>query len=629
MTHFSAIDRQYSTAQPLGAIYSADSTRFAVWSPAACAVSVNLYNSGDDSAPLCSYPMTKDEKGVWHLDACGDLDGKYYTYSFCIDGTTREAPDIYSRSAGINGRKSMIFSERSVSVEGWEDDLPVRLKSPCDAIICEAHIRDLSMDENADFALRGKFLSLCETGVKNSHGDSAGLDYLTQLGITHLHLLPVMQNASVDERSPQFNWGYDPLLYNVPEGSYTTDPHDGRQRVRELRRLVQALHSHGIGVVLDVVYNHTFSVEDSPFTAAFPHYYYRHDGEEYSNGSGCGNELATERKMVSRFICDSLCALARDYHVDGFRFDLMGLMDIPTLNRCAKALRKINPDILLYGEGWTGGASPLPENRRALKHRASETAGAAMFSDDFRDGVKGSVFNDRDRGYINGIFTRQRQELIKSVMCGGVFHPQIDRPEWQCWAKAPTSCVNYVEAHDNLTLHDKLKLSMPKASAAERERTARLGIALVLLSQGIPFFQAGMELHRSKPDGNGGFVHDSYNSPDSINCIKWDDVTRCRATVEYMRGLIAIRKEFPQLRLTSAEEVRKIRIERLSGAAFALHNSGLILAVNPHRRPARIKLPAGEYHLLANDMSAGLTPLNTTRGSTSVPPQSILLLCKV
>ncbi|MBE6901343.1 MAG: type I pullulanase [Ruminococcaceae bacterium] len=626
MTDISAIDERYACSCRLGAAYTEQKTEFSVWSPLADEVHLELYSSGSTKRAERRVVMKKGADGVWRTSVSGDLDGMYYTYAVRFGDDVRSTADIYSRSACLNGKRGMIFSESSVSIDGWESDRPVKCKSPVDAVIYELHVRDFSMDENADFKARGKFLALCEEGVRNTHGDKAGLDYLRELGVTHIHLLPVMENGSVDEAKPTYNWGYDPYLYNVPEGSYSTDPCDGRVRVRELRTLVRTLHENGIGVILDVVYNHTYTVEDSPFSVLFPHYYYRHDGAEYSNGSGCGNELATERAMVRRFICDSVCALAQDYHIDGFRFDLMGLMDIETLDLCARELRRINSDIILYGEGWTGGASPLPEERRALKHHADKTAGVAMFSDDFRDGVKGSVFNERDCGYINGVYTKERRELIKSVLCGGVYHPEIYRSERQCWAKAPTSSVNYVEAHDNHTFRDKLALSMPKADEEERKRVNRLGAALVLLSQGIPFFQAGQELLRTKPDGNGGYIANSYKSPDSVNCIKWDDVTRYRGIVDYYRGLIAVRKAFPELRMTTAEQVRKIRFDDLSGGAFAAHIGRLILAVNPHRRAAVMALPEGEYEVLADGERAGTAALSSAKRKISVQRQSILLL---
>ncbi len=629
MERFADIDRAFYYGGRLGAAYSRTKTEFSVWSPCAESVQLRLYESCTSPLPCSQLPMTMDSKGVWRCTAAGDLDGTYYTYEVTINGITRETPDIYARAAGVNGERSMVFSPRSVHIDGWSAGRPIRCKSPADAVIYELHIRDFSMDGSADFKHRGKFPAFCEKGITNSFGEPVGTDYIRNLGITHVHLLPVMDFASVDESSqkPQFNWGYDPLSYNIPEGSYSTDPYDGHVRVKELRQLVKSLHDNNIGVILDVVYNHTYSAEDSPFSKMFPHYYYRHENNSYSNGSGCGNELATERRMVSKFISDSLCTLARDYHIDGFRFDLMGLMDIRTLNRCAKALRKINPDIILYGEGWTGGCSPLPEKLRAVKHLACRTDGIAMFSDDFRDGVKGSVFDDRNCGYINGS-AKERRELMKSVLCGGVYHPDINREDRQCWAKTPLSCVNYVEAHDNLTFWDKLSVSMPNADEAERIRVNKLGAALVFLAQGIPFLQAGQELLRSKPDGSGGFIHDSYRSPDSINCIKWDDITRNRDVMEYYRGLIAIRRTRSEFRMTDAEAIRRIRFEDLSGNAFAMYIGSLILIVNPNRRAARLRL-SGCYGILADEKRAASVPFAAVKGCVSAAPQSILLLDKL
>lgn len=618
---FSRTDIKYGYDGVLGAQYSEDKTEFSVWSPYAKKVTLMLYENCIDDAPISEIRMKKDG-GVWRCSVSGDLDGVYYTYIVEYNGVSQETPDIYSRSAGINGKRGMIFSPQSVDVEGWDDDRPVELSSPADAVIYELHIRDLSMDENGAFTSRGKFRALCEEGVKNSYGDSIGIDHLVKLGVTHVHLLPVMDFASVDESSPQFNWGYDPYLYNVPEGSYSTDPYDGHIRVRELRELVMALHKHGIGVIFDVVYNHTYKADNSPFGAIFPHYYYRHENGEYSNGSGCGNELASERRMVRKFICDSLCALARDYHIDGFRFDLMGLMDIETLNICAKKLREINPDIILYGEGWTGGISPLPDEMRALKHLVSQTEGIAMFSDDFRDGVKGSVFSDTDCGYVNGILTDERRELIKSVLCGGVYHPEINREGWQCWAKTPLNSVNYVEAHDNLTFFDKLTLSMPNSAFEERIKADKLGAALVFLAQGIPFIQAGQELLRSK-----GFDHNSYRSPDSVNCIKWNSVTENRDVMEYYRGLISIRRAYPELRMQTAEQVRSIHFEDIRNGGFVMRCGRLILAVNPSETAVKLDIGIGVYQVLADGEKASCEPLYALNGDALIGAQSIMLLC--
>lgn len=627
MHRFTETDRKFSYNGLLGADYHHERTSFAVWSPYAESVVLRLYKSDSAAAPYLEKAMSLCGHGVWRAEINGDLDGIYYTYVVTHDGQARETPDIYSKSAGCNSRRGMIFSPESVKPDGWEDDRRVSVASPADAVIYELHVRDFSMDENADFKCRGKFTAFRETGVTNSFGDKAGIDYLTQLGITHVHLLPVMDFASVDEAAPSFNWGYDPVLYNVPEGSYSSDPQDGRARVKELRQLIMTLHARGIGIILDVVYNHTYSAEDSPFGMTFPHYYYRHGKDGYSDGSGCGNEFATERAMARKFIADSLCALAEDYHFDGFRFDLMGLIDLTTLRQCEKRLRRINPDIILYGEGWTGGISALSENRRALKHNVSKLEGFAMFSDDLRDGVKGSVFDDRDCGYINGVTTSERRELIKSVLCGGVYHPAIDRGDWECWAKTPLHSVNYVEAHDNLTFRDKLKLSMPEAEDDELIRVNKLGAALVFLAQGIPFIQAGQELLRSKPLPDGGYDHNSYKSPDSVNCIKWNNVTTNRAVMEYYRGLIAIRKAFPELRMTSAEDVRTIRFTDLDDGAFAMYAGRLLLIVNPSCNAVSLPL-SEEYLILADVERADSIPFGEISDRAVAEPQSILLLKK-
>lgn len=627
---FYETDRKYYYGGELGAVYSKEKTEFAVWSPYAKSIELRLFKNGTDGAPYETLCMELCEKGVWRAAVSGDLDGIYYTYAVKHGDAVRETPDIYSKSAGLNSRRSMVVSPRSAYIEGWEHDSYVKLQSPCDALIYELHVRDFSMDENADFTYRGKFAAFCEENVKNSYGDTVGLSYIAELGVTHVHFLPVMDFASVDEAVPTFNWGYDPVLYNAPDGSYSIDPHNGYSRIKELRRLVKAMHDKGLGVILDVVYNHTFDATQSPFGIIYPHYYYRHERDgSFSNGSGCGNELASERRMMSKFICDSLCALCRDYHIDGFRFDLMGLIDTKTLNKCAKKLRMINPDIILYGEGWTGGASPLSEQRRAMKTNAADTENVAMFSDDFRDGVKGSVFCDLDCGYINGAADKNKRELIKSVMCGGIYHRDVARAYRHCWAKFPAASVNYVEAHDNLTFWDKLTLSMPKADINERLRVSRLGISLVLLAQGIPFIQAGQELLRTKPDGKGGFDSNSYRSPDSVNCIKWNCVTEHKEYLQYCKGLIAIRKAHDELRLRTAAEVREIRFTDLSGTAFAIHTGRLIIIINPHRRRAAMKLAKGEaYDVLCDGKNASVTPLYEIQGNASTAPQSVLVLRK-
>lgn len=620
---FTRIDSEYAFGGALGAMYSKNRTDFAVWSPEADSVTLNLYRSCRDAKPFHTMPMQKCG-GVWRGIVGGDLNGVYYTYTVDIFGSSNETIDIYACSAGVNGARGMIFDPAQTDPAGWESVGFVPLESKTDAVIYELHIRDFSADTEASFKNRGKFSAFCERNVTNRYGDSAGLEYISALGVTHIHLLPVADFASVDEDSdkPQFNWGYDPLNYNLPEGSYSSDPADGFARVREFKQLVSAAHEQGIGLIMDVVYNHTFDT-DSPFGRIYPHYYYRHDENGYSNGSGCGNEFASERFMARKFICDSLCYLMREYKLDGFRFDLMGLLDIDTLNLCARELKKINPNAVLYGEGWTGGASPLSEEYRAVKKNAALVPDYSMFSDDFRDGVKGSVFSDTAAGYINGEADIHCAEFIKSVLCGGVHHPEITRPQAEIWTDDPAQSVNYVESHDNLTFYDKLTLSMPNASESERIAADKLGAALVFLAQGVPFMQAGQELLRSKPSENG-FVHDSYKSPDSINCIKWNAVTENREVMEYYKGLIALRKHFPQLRLRTAEKIReRVHFENI-GAALVMRIDDLTAVINPLTEPITIELEPSLVY--AAKSRAGAEPFGEVSGKTEVAPISVLIV---
>lgn len=621
----SELDRRLFYGGELGAVYSAEQTLFRMWAPRAQEVKLRLFRSGSGGEPFCTEEMHRAEKGVWELSVGGDLNGVYYTYAVTHGGVTAETIDIYARSAGVNGERGMVINLETAQPEGWENSRPVRLSKYSDAVIYEVHVRDFSADISADFTHRGKFLAFAQEGAANSFGDTVGLEYIRSLGVTHIHLLPAADFASVDESaaSPQYNWGYDPLNFNLPEGSYSTCAADGFARVRELRTMICAAHEKGIGVIMDVVFNHTFSA-DSPFSRTVPDYYYRRSKGALSNGSGCGNEFASERRMAGKFICDSLCFWAREYKLDGFRFDLMGLLDTALLNRCAAALRRINPDILLYGEGWTGGLSPLAESRRAVKKNARLVPQYAMFSDDFRDGVKGSVFDDRDCGYVNGAADSERRELIKSVLAGGVSHPDVKRPEWQHWTDTPQQSVNYVESHDNLTLFDKLRLSMPDADEKRLLAADRMAAALVFLSQGIPFFQAGQELARSKPDGSGGYVHDSYNAGDEVNCIKWNDVTRRRSLVEYYRGLIALRRAFPQLRLASAQEIRRqVSFVDIGSSAFAMKNGGAVLLVNPTGRTVKMKTTAKSVVVYADGERASAQPLYTMK-TPAAKPHSIL-----
>lgn len=623
--NFIEYDTNYSYSGQLGAVWSKEKTVFRMWSPAANEVRVNIYNEGNDGERISVIPMLCIN-GLWEAEVQGDLSGKYYTYTVRIGFIERETIDIYARSAGVNGIRGMIFDPASTCPKGWEKSSPVKLEKYTDAIIYELHVRDFSADESGSFKFRGKFKAFTEKNVKNTAGDTIGLDYLADLGITHIHLLPVADYFTVDEsdNKPQYNWGYDPLNYNIPEGSYSTDPYDGLVRVKEFKELILAAHKKGIGVVMDVVYNHTYLTMDSPFNKSFPGYYYRQTYDGYfSNGSGCGNEFASEREMARKFIIDSLCYLAQEYKLDGFRFDLMGLIDIDTLNMAAEKLKEINPSIILYGEGWTGGASPLEESRRAVKSNTYKLPDYAMFSDDFRDTVKGNVFSDQSKGYINGA-DQQLEWKMKSVLCAGVRHPQIHYGH--NWTDSPCQVVNYVEAHDNLTFHDKLRLSMPTASMEDLIHIDKLGAALVFFSQGIPFIQAGQEFLRSKPVPHCGFDHNSYASPDSVNSLKWNRLTEFRQLADYYKGLIAVRKKFPELRMASGDDIRKfINFTDLGGGAFIARMRSVVLAVNPTWQDREI-IATG--YIYADGEQASDTPLRECDGRTVCKSRSILLVAE-
>lgn len=607
---FSQIDEKFAPAKKfaadaeLGAIYTPERTVFRVWSPLAERVSVNLYRAAVSDAPFRSLPMVS-ENGVWAAAAEGDLNGVYYTLSVVINGRERETIDPYAKSAGANGRRGMIYDPALLPPL-----TPFTAVPKSQAVIYELHIRDFSMDKSADFKARGKYSAFTESGVKNSHGDPAGLDYLASLGITHVHLLPAFDFASVDEtaKNPAYNWGYDPLDYFAPEGSYSSDANDGFARVREFREMVNSLHSRGIGVIMDVVFNHVYDADKSPLNTVFPDYYFRcNETGKLSNGSGCGNEVASEHYMARKLIADCLCHWVREYHIDGFRFDLMALLDIDTLNLCAERLKAINPDILLYGEGWTGGESPLPEDKRGSIANAAMIPDYSLFSDEFRDCVKGSVFSDEDRGYINGN-AKDRAELMKRAFAG---------------SDDPIQRVNYVECHDNLTFWDKLALSMPDSPEEERIAADKLGAVLVLLSRGVPFIAAGQELLRSKPNPDGsGFDHNSYKSPDSVNSLKWDNATIRRDVVEYYKGLIEVRRRFPKL----FEEA--VSFEDLEDGAFLARTGEFTLAVNPLRRPLSIELE-GEYEVCADGEKASPEPIRKVSGIAAVSPIAILLLHKI
>lgn len=630
--------QQYTySGHDLGSVCYPDRTEFRLWAPSASEITLQLFPDSHCSDAAEALPMKKTGHGVWYCSHARNLHGTCYTYLITTDGTTVETTDPYARACSANGIRSTAVDLSSTNPENWDKDHGPELKHFTDAILYELHIRDLSSDPSSGIRAAGKFAGLAQTGTKNRAGMPTGLDHIRELGVTHIHLLPCFDYASADESAdaPSFNWGYDPANYNIPEGSYSSNADDGAVRIREFKELIRTLHSHGLGVIMDVVYNHTAASEDSNFNRTAPYYYYRmtKDGA-FSNGSACGNETAAERPMVRNFIVDSVAYWAQEYHIDGFRFDLMGLHDIDTMKAIRSRLDEISPSLLLYGEGWTGGPSTLPEEKRAIKQNISRIPGVAAFNDNLRDSLKGNVFTPKEKGFATG--RKKLCEEIRFGICGACSHPQVDLklvPSADSfWAASPAQCINYVSAHDNLTLWDKIAVSNRSASRKLRLRMNLLTAAVYLTSQGIPFFQAGEEFLRSKPNEDGtGFNENSYNAPDLVNSLKWNELTKNRQVYDYYRGLITFRKNHPALRMDSAEMLRKhlTFLETLpeNTVAYRLHGrpngdslEEICILFNPNKDAAVFQIPDGSWKIYAQDQNAGNTPLDSFTGSNITVP---------
>ena len=551
----------------LGLTYSAKQSSFRIWSPPADNAQLLIYKNGLTDTPSQIIQMKKSEAGTWTALLAGDHNGKFYAFRVHIDNKWMNAvPDPYAKAVGVNGKKGMIIDLKQTNPPGWEKDRsPVfslmstqgrRAGDEVDAVIYELHVRDASIAFNSGIKNKGKFLGLAETGTKNLEGLSTGLDHLKELGVTHVHLLPVYDFLSIDETKsgkPQYNWGYEPLNYNTTEGSYSTNPYDGVTRIKEFKQLIKTFHENGLSVIMDVVYNHTMLTENSYFNQLVPGYYYRQTADgKFSNATACGNETASERPMMRKFMLESVKYWVQEYHIDGFRFDLMGVHDIVTMNLISKELHKIKPDILLYGEGWTAGACPLPDSVRALKANAAKLDHIAVFSDDIRDGIKGSVFRNEDRGFASG--KPGMEESIKFGIVASCKHPQVDYSKVNYskapYAAQPYNTITYAECHDNHVLWDKLAISAKDATEEQRRQMHKLALAIVLTSQGISFLPAGTEFLRSKK-GNDN----SYNAGDSINAIDWSLKTKNKDVFDFVKGLIRMRKEHPAFRMKTSQEI--------------------------------------------------------------------------
>lgn len=628
-------DKYTYDGNDLGAYWNVDKTVFKVWSPVAEKMYINLYKTGDvtkeDTGSV--YEMNKEDKGIWKIIIDGNIKNSYYTYTSVINDIKSEFCDPYAKACGVNGKRAMVIDINETNPEGWQNDRNPNENLPlCESIIYELHTRDFSADKSSDIKHKGKFLGLAETGTTvNGEGKiKSGLDHIKELGITHLHLLPFYDYATIDEEkeydSKMYNWGYDPLNYNTPEGSYSTNPFDGTVRIKELKKTIQELHKNGISVVMDVVYNHTYN-EEFCFNKAVPGYFYRIDKEgNMSNGSECGNDTASERSMVSKYFVDSVLYWAREYHIDGFRFDLVGLIDVDTINKIREGLDKIRPNIMMYGEGWTLNTKLTKENViLATQKNEEKLNNFAMFSDNIRDAIKGSVFEEEEKGFISGN-TEGYEELKKSI---------LGLPDW---SDRPSKVVNYTSCHDNYTLFDKIHLCNEGITFEQAVKQNLLAISIVMLSQGIPLMHAGEEILRTKIDENGQYVSDSVRASDYVNSIKWSDLCKPEYydVYEYYRGLISFRKAHKGFSMSDATEVKeKISFietgdEKLIAYRIIEDTSEIYVIFNADvdDRKVRIGGEKESYKCYINDKKAGNTELEKCNGVVNVKGISCKVLIK-
>lgn len=642
------LDAQAYTGNDLGATYTKDATIFKVWAPSAQRVAVKLYSTGsseeEGAQNLSITSMSKGENGIWSARLDGDKKNLYYTYVVTVDGVSRETADIYAKAAGVNGNRSMIVDLASTDPAGWDKDKHVYYNEPTDAVVWEVHIKDFSSSEVSGISLKhkGKYLAFTEDGTTlDGKGDyPTCISYLKKLGVTHVQLLPVYDYATVDEsdtQSDQFNWGYDPKNYNVPEGSYSTDPFHGSVRITEFKQMIKSLHDAGIGVIMDVVYNHTFTGEGSWFEMTVPGYYYRmkEDGS-FSDGSACGNETASDHLMYRKYMIDSVLYWVNEYHIDGFRFDLMGVHDVTTMNEIRKALDtrvENGSKVIMYGEPWTGGELATKEATAVKANISKLNSRIGAFNDNFRDAVKGHVFNGIDKGFVQS--AKGKANVEAAITANTLVNT---------WASQPSQAVTYTSAHDNYTLYDKLVISVKNDGSFEKRdeelvEMNKLSAALTLTSQGISFMQAGEEFARTKLGDEN-----SYASSTRINQLDWNRAVEFADLVSYYSGLIEIRKHYKPFRDATMTSAKLLNLcEADSGViAYTLENTltsgkewqqvAVIFNANDEQKEVTLTPPKGktlpeEWVIVADKYEAGLDPLGSVKGSrVTVPPRSAMIL---
>ena len=614
--------------------YTPKQTTFQLFAPAdAKKVVVRIYKDGQGGKALKTIKMTQKD-GIWTATVAGDLMNKFYTF----DMGRGECPGVFAKAVGINGKRGAIIDREKTFPEHWCCDEHPIIKSPADLVIYELHHRDFSI-ARPDAKYPGKFMALTEPWA---------IEHLKSLGVNAVHILPSYDYGSVDETrlsDNKYNWGYDPVNYNVPEGGYSTNPYDPYCRIREFKEMVNALHEAGIAVILDVVYNHTYDIEHSNFQRTYPDYYYRKTADgQYSNGSGCGNETASDQPMMRQFMIESVKYWYNEYRVDGFRFDLMGCHDIETMNAIRAELNKLDPSILVYGEGWSAGACALPNEKLGMKANIPQMPGIAAFSDEMRDALRGPFSDDTVSGWLGRLNTHKpgqfagdvEVESLKFGIVGGIQHPQVNMKKvnysQKPWALEPTQMLAYVSCHDDMCLVDRLKASIPKLKEDELIRLDLLAQTAVFTSQGVPFMLSGEELLRTKQG-----VHNSFESPDSINRLDWSNKERYPQVFKYYSDLITLRRNHPAFRLGDANLVRK-HLEFLEApdgvVAFQLKNyagrddwRNIIVILNPSRKTATVNIPKGMYTVVCKDGEINEDSTEKIFGRrTTVSPQSALIL---
>ena len=606
--------------------YSSAKTVFTLFAPDDAKVTLRLYRQPLEGKPTKTVRMQRVSHELWQAEVKGDLLGQFYTF----DIGRGETPGVFAKAVGTNGQRGAIVQMSATNPNKWDADKRPITRSFADLVIYELHHRDFSIARE-DAKNKGKFLALTEPWA---------ISHLRTLGVNAVHILPSYDYGSVDETrldTPQYNWGYDPVNYNVPEGSYSTDPTQPDVRIREFKQMVQALHKAGISVILDVVYNHTFDIDHSNFQRTYPDYYYRKNADgSYSNGSGCGNETASERPMMRKFMIESVKYWINEYHIDGFRFDLMGVHDIQTMNEIRKAVDEIDPSIFIYGEGWSAGSCALPYEQLAAKAHVPQMPGIAAFSDEIRDALRGPFSDDTKGGFLAGV--PDCEESVKFGIAGAIAHPQIDMKKvnysQQPWALEPTQMISYVSCHDDMCLVDRLRASVPGITQDELIRLDLLAQTAVFTSQGVPFMLCGEELLRDKKG-----VHNSYNSPDDINHIDWTNKMHYPMVFDYYQQLIALRKSHPAFRLGNADLVKK-HLEFLDApkqvVAYRLKNyagrdrwRNIIVVLNASKKAETVSIPKGKYTVVCANgvINLGTKGLETfEHNQVTVDPQSALII---